>query len=138
MLIRKGLFIWVGSPDDSFDFLRYAKASDQDVLGHPAAVRQWEDLCCKIAEKCEVIRGVERVLDGGDNQTASSGIAARVRVLVNALVSVAARTCDRTTDPNLRVCPLSGDDDPSLWCPSCYAWEMLREAGFGAAQLKGR
>ena len=30
------LWVWMGSPDDTLDVLRYARATERDILSHPA------------------------------------------------------------------------------------------------------
>ena len=54
----ENLWVWIGSPDDKLDVMRYVKATDADVLRHPAVVSALSALEAEVARLVE-----ERRLD---------------------------------------------------------------------------
>jgi hypothetical protein len=38
------LWVWIGSPDDKLDVLRYVTATEKDILNQPIVIREIEKL----------------------------------------------------------------------------------------------
>ena len=75
-MLGKKLWVWVGSPDDRLDVLRYVTATDRDVLAHPAVVKERDGIAAVLVAEQDCRR------DAMEKLSASRAEAERLRDVV--------------------------------------------------------
>jgi len=55
-LIKPMLWVWIGSPDDNLDVLRYVKATEADIMGQPCVRTRIAELKAELERLREYVR----------------------------------------------------------------------------------
>ena len=112
-MLGKKLWVWVGSPDDRLDVLRYVTATDRDVLAHPAVVKERDGLAAVLVAE----QGCRR--DAMEKLSASRAEAERLRGVLSGFAEADCEYGDGCPDFGSR----------HYRCTGCIARAALAEEG---------